>query len=209
MSIKNRFRDVILSFYLYNEYRGYTQLYRLLGLLRKRRSHEVALISAVSRHADDERKHYLLFRDYFLHEKRMPFDVGRATGFFDILARTIVGKSTEQIGEEAMATDRKLFADLCRTIVVTEKRGLRQVDALLANRFFGEHPRLKQIFLVIRMDEPYHFEPYERWLNEAGERPAGHAEHFWEVFWHYVITLCVFPLYFFNPLARRRTAFPE
>lgn len=207
--VVRRIQDVILSFYLFNEFRGYVQLDRLVNTLQRLRPEESDFVSEIAKHAADERKHYVLFCQYFRHENRMPFKVGMETGYFDLLAKTFLGKGTDSLSEEAIARDNVTFARLCRTVVTTEKRGIKQIDALLASPWFTHHPHLRQIFMVIRKDEPSHFEPYEAWLKKNNQRPPGLWEGLWERVWHYAIALFVFPYYLLNPFAKRCEKFPD
>ena len=52
----DRFREALLSIYLYNEHRGYTQLERLERALRMHRPEQAELAAFVHHHAGDERR---------------------------------------------------------------------------------------------------------------------------------------------------------
>jgi hypothetical protein len=64
----NRFYDVLLSVYLYNEKRGFLYLDQLLAAFEKKYPGEAQLIAAIRKHAADERHHHSLFQAYFQSE---------------------------------------------------------------------------------------------------------------------------------------------
>lgn len=194
--LRRRFLDLVISVYLYNEYRGFLQLERdLIPALEKDPTTDPRFLAGVKKHAADERKHYRLFQGWFRSHGRMPFDVGRSIGYFDILVRVLQGTPER-------------FASLCRAVVVTEVRGIKQIDWMLRWRVLRRDARLHRIFKVIRRDEPSHYGPYERWLAERGERGPGWWEAAADRVVHWTIAALVIPALFLNPRLRRIRAFP-
>ncbi len=61
-AFRERYLDVLASIYLYNEYRGYTSLDRVLEAVRARCPDEPAFQAEIAKHRNDERTHYLMFR---------------------------------------------------------------------------------------------------------------------------------------------------
>ena len=50
------------SIYIYNEYRGYTSIDRVLEAVAARCPDDAVFIAAIQKHCADERKHYMMFR---------------------------------------------------------------------------------------------------------------------------------------------------
>lgn len=204
-----RFQELLLSVYLYNEYRGCLQLEsELIPLLKKDSRFPRDFVSSVEKHASDERRHYRMFQGWFRERGKMPFAVGRLTGYFDVLAAWLVGKRRTGSAEAIVASDER-FAALCRSIVLTERRGIAQLDAMLRWGAVRRDPRLVRIFETIRRDEPSHFLPYEGWLAERGLPGPGWSERAVDRLVHYGIALFVIPLLYFNPFLRRLDRFAE
>lgn len=187
---QRRFLDILASIYIYNEYRGYTSIDRVLGAVRARRPNEAAFVAAVEKHRRDERKHFLMFRRYFEQLGRMPFAVDRSVGHIDRLIRLTFGCTIEDLDTEAVTADGALFMKLCRIIMITEIRGMNQLDLILEDRVVRTDPALVKIFTVIRKDEPSHWTPYRDWLAEhnggaprLNERAADFLVHRSLVFW--------------------------
>lgn len=105
--------------------------------------------------------------------------------------------------EEIVARD-ELFERLCRVISLTEQRGYRQVEELLANRFVRSDPALVRIFEVIKRDEPSHWAPYDGWLREHAKREPKWWERAVDGFIHSELLLLKLPILFLNPFVRRR-----
>ena len=61
-AFRTRYLDVLASIYLYNEFRGYTSLDRVLEALRERCPDEPEFQAEIAKHRADERKHYVMFR---------------------------------------------------------------------------------------------------------------------------------------------------
>ncbi len=203
-----RFKQLVLSVYLYNEWRGFLQLERdLIPALEKPGDCPPAFLAEVKKHAADERKHYFLFKEYFRKRGVMPFRVGRAVGYFDFLSRLLVGKPSND-SAAGIVRDRKRFADLCRAVVVTEHRGIQQVDAILRWPSFRRDHYLLRIFRIIRRDEPSHYLPYEAWLKKNHQPLPSLRDRVVDVAVHYSIAVLVIPFLFLNPVLPRLKRFP-
>lgn len=202
----DRFLDLVVSVYLYNEYRGYVQLDRLVRLLEERGAFP-EMLAALRQHASDERKHYRMFVGYFTARGKRPYEVSSWVGYFDTLAHLFLGRPTEDWGEELL--EPRNFARLCRVVSVTERRGIRQVKWMLRWRALRKRPKLRSIFAVIEKDEPNHFLPYESWLRHRGFRLPGRLDRGVDVCLHYGIAALLFPLGLFNPFLGRMTTYPH
>ncbi len=204
-----RYLDVLGSIYLYNEHRGYTAIDRVLEAVRARSPEANDLIADIARHRADERKHYLMFRRWFEHRRSAPLAVDRAFGHIDRFVEIMFGSSIARLDTLSLVNRDDLFARLCRVISLTERRGYRQVETLLANRVVRSDPVLVRIFEVIRKDEPSHWAPYEAWLKAHARRTA----HWWEravdSFIHAELLFVKLPFLFLNPWIRRRSAWPD
>ena len=181
-SFRDRYLEVLASVYLYNEHRGYTALDRVLEAVRARCPDDHAFIAAIEKHRRDEEKHYTMFRRWFEHRGTMPLALDRSVGHIDRFIFKAFGCEIDALDTEGVIADGQAFEKLCRVIVLTEQRGLRQVEILLANRFVLSDPLLTRIFTVIHRDEPDHFLPYEGWLQREGRTSARWQER-WTDFW--------------------------
>lgn len=202
---QRRFLDVLASIYIYNEHRGYSSIDRVLEAVYARHPDADWFISAVEKHRRDERKHYLMFRNYFEQIGRMPFAVDRSCGHIDRLIYLTFGCSIDELDTDAVIADDELFFKLCRIIMITEIRGMNQLDVLLEDKMVRSDERLVKIYEVIRKDEPSHWMPYREWLdrNDGGdpkwnEVAADKAVHVSLVFWKV-------PTLLLNPALKRRT----
>ncbi len=187
---QRRFLDILASIYIYNEHRGYSCIDRVLEAVYARHPDEKPFIAAVEKHRRDERKHYLMFRRYFETLGRMPFLVDRSCGHIDRLIRLTFGCGIDDLDTDAVTADDRLFQKLCRIIMITEIRGMNQLDIILEDRMVKSDPKLTKIFTVIRKDEPSHWTPYRDWLAAHGggaprfnERAADFLVHRSLVFW--------------------------
>lgn len=203
-----RYYDVLASVYLYNEYQGYRGLERLLAAVRQRYPQEAEFIAAVAKHTDDERKHYLMFKHFFESQGRMPLAVDRTCGYIDQFVLLIFGRALEDLDEEQILQDEELFFKLCRLVMMTEFRGMQQVDVLLRSGLIHQNPLLMRIFRVIERDEPSHCFPYQRWLEQRGSHLPGFEEKFTDIWIHYSLMLLKIPLVFLNTRMRRLATFP-
>jgi hypothetical protein len=204
--VADRFRELVLSVYLYNEWRGYRQLEDdLIPNLEGRPEFAGEFLAGVRKHAADERKHYRMFQGWFAERGRMPYAVGPSVAYFDTLASWLVGRSKQP--DQMLAPER--FARLCRAVVTTERRGIQQLDAMLRWRTVREDARLKRVLEVIRVDEPSHYGPYEKWLEANGHRGPRLREKLVDFCVHYGIAVLVLPALFFNPRLKRLTAYAQ
>ena len=171
-SAKRRFLDILASIYIYNEHRGYSSIDRVLQAVYARHPGEHDFIAAVEKHRRDERKHYLMFRHYFEQRGYMPYQVDITCGHIDRLIRLTFGCGIDELNTDAVTADDELFFKLCRIIMITEIRGMNQLDVILEDKIVGADDALVSIFKVIRKDEPSHWMPYRDWLaNHNGGDP--------------------------------------
>ncbi|MFN0158783.1 MAG: ferritin-like domain-containing protein [Bacteroidota bacterium] len=204
---RSRYYDVLASVYIYNEYQAYTSLERLLAAIKEKYPNDSTFIHAVSKHTQDERKHYRMFKSYFEHENRMPLAVDSMYGYIDQFVKWIFGRTLEELNERQILESDDLFFKLCRVIMMTEFRGMKQVDVLLRSGIVQRHPSLLRIFKVIEHDEPSHCFPYKRWLEERGAHLPGFEERFTDLWVHYSLMLVTMPILFLNVQSRRLAVF--
>jgi hypothetical protein len=204
-----RYVDVLGSIYIYNEHRGYTAKDRVLEGVRARAPDDVELIAAIERHRADERKHYVMFRRWFERRGVKPLSVDRAFGHIDRFIEIMFGRSIDGLDTEQVVDSDRLFERLCRVIVLTEKRGYRQVEILLANRYVRSDPILMRIFGIIQKDEPSHWAPYEGWLRQHGKRDPKWWERAVDGFVHSELLFLKLPFLFLNPWIGRRTRWAD
>lgn len=196
--VRSRYLDVLASVYIYNEHRGYTSLDRVLEAVRARCPDNPAFIAEVEKHRADERKHYVMFKRYFELQGRMPLTVGKTCGHIDHFIERIFGCSIDELDTEAIIADGDEFEKLCRVIMLTEQRGMWQVDELLKNRFVLSDPVLVKIFNIVRKDEPSHWMPYEAWLKTNGRVTAKWRERMTDFWIHKSLMLAKLPAVFLN-----------
>jgi len=203
--LSRRYLDILASIYIYNEHRGYSSLDRVLEAVRARCPDDRAFIAEVEKHRADERRHYVMFRRYFEARGETPYAVDRTCGHIDRLIRLTFGCHIDDLDTAAVVADGRLFNRLCRIIMITEQRGMRMVDTLLASRLVRSDRALTKIFRVVERDEPSHWMPYDAWLaRHDGGRPrlGERLADFWV---HVSLVLAKLPLLYLNPrLARRR-----
>ncbi len=202
-----RLHDVIASVYLYNEYTGYVELDKLLEALREKYPREHEFIRAVEKHRDDERKHYLMFRNYFKKRDRYPFEIGPTYGYVDLFINHIFKQPIEDLDRDVILENERLFFKMCRLIMMTEFRGMRQVDRLLKSPFFNQDQTLYRIFKVIERDEPSHCYPYQYWLSKHGSQLPQFQERITDLWIHYSLLLFKIPFLYLNPRLSRQTSF--
>ena len=207
--MRDRYRDVVASIYLYNEHRGYTALDRVLAATRARCPDEAEFIAAVASHRDDERKHYMMFKRWFERQGRMPLVVDRACGHIDHFVELVFRCRIDELDTAAVIADGKAFERLCRVIMLTEQRGLAQVEILLRNRIVCEDHVMKRIFTIIHADEPSHFLPYQHWLERHGKARAHWNERMADWAIHKLLMLVKLPTLFFHSGATRLAAWPD
>jgi hypothetical protein len=203
--LRRRYLDILASIYIYNEHRGYSSLDRVLEAVRARCPDDHEFIAQVEKHRADERKHYVMFRRYFEARGEAPYAVDRTCGHIDRLIRLTFGCHIDDLDTAAVVADGSLFNKLCRVIMITEQRGMRVVDVLLASRLVRTDRSLIKIFRVVERDEPSHWMPYEAWLAaHDGGRPRP-FERIADTWVNLSLVLAKLPLLYLNPrLARRR-----
>ncbi len=204
----DRYSRVLASVYLYNEYRGYTELERLLGALQEKYPSEHEFIAAVGKHTEDERKHYLMFRHYFESRGEMPLEVGSSSGYIDRLVGMIFGTNLDDLNTKEMVADDNKFFRLCRLIMITEFRGMKQVETILNSRLIRSNEELQRIFKIIERDEPSHWRPYQKWLRTHNSDEVTFRERTTDFITHYTLVIIKLPILFCNPLGKRRKEFP-
>jgi hypothetical protein len=203
--LRRRYLDVLASIYIYNEYRGYTSLDRVLLAVRARCPEEAGFIAEVEKHRADERKHYVMFKRYFEHRGVMPLSVDKSCGHIDRFIERIFGCSIDTLDTDAIIADATLFEQLCRVIMLTEQRGMRQVGALLSSRLVKSDPVLLRIFKIIEKDEPSHWQPYERWLRAHGKSTSTLRERNTDYWIHKSLLWIKLPALFFSRRTPRDT----
>ncbi|WP_245647756.1 ferritin-like domain-containing protein [Novosphingobium lentum] len=200
---------MLASIYIYNEYRGYTSLDRVLEAVRARCPDEAEFIAAVEKHRADERKHYLMFKRWFERQGRMPLKVDRTCGHIDRFIEGVFGCTIEELDTAAIIADGDQFEQLCRVIMLTEQRGMRQVDVLLENRHVKSDPVMSKIFRIVEKDEPDHWLPYFHWLTRQGRVTAKWRER-WTDYWiHKSLMLAKLPAIFVNRANPRLDVWPD
>ena len=208
-AFRDRFTHVVASVYLYNEYTGWKGLERLLEAVKTRMPGETEFISVIAKHAADERKHYFLFRRYFQNEGRMPLRVDSTFGYVDQFIQLIFRRPLDRLDPAAILSDEREFFRMCRLIMMTEFRGMKQVAALLGNRLIRRHPELMKIYRVIEQDEPSHCLPYQRWLESKGGHQPGWKERVTDLWIHYSLVVLKIPLLFLRRSTPRLAEFPD
>ena len=196
--VRSRYLDVLASVYIYNEHRGYTSLDRVLEAVKAHCPDNAHFIAEVEKHRADERKHYVMFKRYYELQRRMPLTVGRTCGHIDHFIERVFGCTIDELDTEAIIADPAEFEKLCRVIMLTEQRGMQQLDILLKNRFVLSDPVLVKIFKIIRKDEPSHWQPYEVWLNQNNKATATLRERMTDFWIHKSLTLAKLPAIFFH-----------
>ena len=204
-----RYLDLLGSIYIYNEHRGYTALDRVLEAVRQRSPDDHAFIAAVEEHRADERKHYLMFRRWYEKRGQMPLFVDRTCGHIDRFVEIMFGSTIDRLDTHAVIANDDLFEKLCRVISLTEKRGYKQVEILLAHPLVRQDGGLMKIFRIIKQDEPSHWEPYDGWLRANGKREPKWWERAVDTFIHSELLFLKLPALFLNLGMRRRMAWAD
>ncbi|AKM09691.1 hypothetical protein [Croceicoccus naphthovorans] len=206
---RERYLDLLGSIYLYNEHRGYTAIDRVLDAIRARSPDDHVLIAAVERHRADERKHYDMFRRWFELRGAMPLSVDRTCGHIDRFVEIMFRKRIDDLDTQKVIDDDGQFEKLCRVISLTEQRGFRQVEILLAHPLVRDDKVLMKIFAIIHRDEPSHWAPYDGWLKANGKRDPKWWERAVDTFIHSELLFLKLPALFVNPFVRRRGDWPD
>ena len=208
-AFRARFLDVLASIYIYNEHRGYTSLDRVLEAVRARCPDDPAFIAEVEKHRADEHKHYRMFRRWYELQGRMPLKVDRTCGHIDHFIQRMFRCTIDELDTQGIVADPAKFEQLCRVIMLTEQRGMRQVEILLTNGHIRSDKALKRIFEVVEKDEPDHYLPYQRWLTRNGRVTARWRER-WADYWiHKTLMLVKLPAVFLNRNTPRLASWPD
>ncbi|OYW16622.1 MAG: hypothetical protein B7Z39_00075 [Novosphingobium sp. 12-64-8] len=208
-AFRARFLDVLASIYLYNEHRGYTALDRVLEAVRARCPDDAAFIAAIAKHRADERKHYVMFKRWFETQGKMPLAVDSTCGHIDRFIFKVFGCSIDELDTQGVIASADEFEQLCRVIMLTEQRGMRQVEILLKNPHILSDKVMTRIFRIVEKDEPDHWMPYESWLKANGRVTARWRER-WADFWiHKSLMLVKLPALFLNRATPRMASWPD
>lgn len=199
---------VLLSVYLYNEYRGFTQLERLRDAFKKIYPLETEMIAAIDQHAADEKRHFLMFKRLFSQANQMPLRVGHGVGYVDRFLMTAFGKSADQISLSEIAANHEMLHRLFRVIMMTEARGLRQVQRLLGMKWIKKTPNIAAVFRVIEGDEPSHAAPYESWLAKRNAHTPGIREQLEDLWIHVSLTWVRIPFLYLTLWHPRLSSLP-
>ena len=208
-AFRDRYLDLLASVYLYNEHRGYTSLDRVLDAVRRRCPDESGFIAEIEHHCADERKHYHMFRRWFERQGRMPLAMGHDVGHIDRFIFRMFGCEIDELDTAAVTVSPADFEKLCRVIMLTEQRGFRQVEILLANRWVRSDPIMTRIFQVVHRDEPSHFLPYQNWLERQGCATALWQERLTDFWIHRRLLFGRLPALFLDPALPRLSRWPH
>lgn len=206
--ITKRYLDLLCSVYIYNEHRGYTGLDRILTAIRETHAADDPFIAKVEKHRADEHKHYVMFKRWFERRGEMPYEVGR-TGQIDGIIQMFFGRDIEALDTNPFLANEAKFAQLCRAIILTERRGMQQVEEFLASPAVQTDPHLVKIFKVVERDEPSHWEPYEEWLRAHGYPESRRRERLADALAYVATVFAKFPFMLANPRLPRRTDWPD
>ncbi|MBL0021367.1 MAG: ferritin-like domain-containing protein [Sphingomonadales bacterium] len=204
-----RYLDVLASVYIYNEHRGYTSLDRVLEAVCARCADNSAFIAEVQKHRADERKHYMMFKRYYELRGTLPLSVDRTCGHIDRFIERIFGCTIDDLDTDAVIVRPELFEQLCRVIMLTEQRGMKQVEILLRNRIVRSDPTLVRIFKIIERDEPSHWMPYHGWLVAQDKLTATWRERMTDFWIHKSLMLAKLPSLFVNTATPRMARWPD
>lgn len=207
--LRRRYLDILASVYIYNEHRGYTSIDRVLEGVRRKYPDAADFIAQIEKHRRDERQHYLMFRRYFEALGAMPYLVDNTCGHIDRLIRLTFGCGIDDLETDRLINDDALFDRLCRVIMLTEMRGMRQVEILKKSRLMTSDRALVKIFRVIERDEPSHWAPYQGWIERHQGRMPSLAERLADAWVHRSLILFKLPLLYLNPWLRRRTTWQD
>lgn len=206
---RSRYLELLGSIYIYNEHRGYTAIDRVLDAVRERSPGDHAFITAIERHRADERKHYLMFRRWFMRRGVMPVSVDRTCGHIDRFVEIMFRSTIDDLDTQTVIANEHLFERLCRVISLTEQRGHRQVGILLRHPIVRRDNGLMKIFRIVEKDEPSHWAPYEAWLKANGKRQPRWWERAVDRFIHSELLFLKLPVLFLTPRLQRCTEWPD
>lgn len=208
-AFRRRYLDVLASIYIYNEHRGYTSIDRVLEAVRVRCPDDHVFIAAIEKHRADERKHYTMFRRWFELQGKMPLQVDRALGHIDRFVEIIFGHTIDELDTQKVIDSGELFERLCRVIMLTEMRGMWQVEKLLRSPLIKHDPVMLKIFRIVEKDEPSHWMPYRDWLIRTNRPQAKWTERLTDFWIHRELLFLKIPVLFLNPWLPRRTGWAD
>ena len=206
---RQRYLDVLGSIYIYNEFRGYTALDRVLEAVRLRCPDDLDFQAEIEKHRADEEKHYRMFRRWFERQGRMPLVVDRGVGHIDRFIQWVFRCTIDELDTARIVASPDEFERLCRVIMLTEQRGFAQVEIILKNKLIMSDPVMKKIFEIVHRDEPDHFLPYQRWLERQGRATAKWNERAADFCIHKVLMLAKLPALFLDAGRERMTHWPD
>ncbi len=209
LAFRERYLDVLASIYLYNEFRGYTSLDRVIEAVKLRCPDDHDFQAEIAKHRADEHKHYVMFRRWFERQGRMPLKVDNSCGHIDRFIQWIFGCTIEELNTADVVADAAEFEQLCRVIMLTEQRGFAQVEILLKNRIVRSDPVMAKIFQIVHRDEPDHFLPYQRWLERHGKAAARLNERAADWCIHKALMLAKLPSLFLDAGTPRLKRWPD
>ncbi|MBX9897916.1 MAG: hypothetical protein K2Y17_08475 [Qipengyuania sp.] len=94
--------------------------------------------------------------------------------------------------------------------MITEQRGMAQVEALPRNPHIVADKAMKRFFEVVERDEPSHWKRYDAWLRAHGRRLKPTWRERWSDSWiHKSLILAKLPAVFLNRGNPRPTAWPD
>ena len=139
----------------------------------------------------------------------MPLAVDRTCGHIDHFIQKMFGCTIEELDTQAIMADAREFEKLCRVIMLTEQRGMRQVEMLLRNPHVRSNKAMRRIFEVVEKDEPDHWKPYQAWLHAHHCETSRWRER-WADYWiHKTLMLIKLPALFLHRAAPRLSAWPD
>src|SRR5436190_9749288 len=113
-AFRERYLEVLGSIYIYNEFRGYTSLDRVLEAVRARCPDDHAFQAEIEKHRADEHKHYGMFRRWFERAGKMPLQVDRGVGHIDRFIQWVFRCTIEELDTHRIVTEPDEFERLCR-----------------------------------------------------------------------------------------------
>jgi hypothetical protein len=135
----------------------------------------------------------------------MPLKLDRKFGHIDRFIELMFGVTIDRLDTTEVIARDELFERLCRVISLTEQRGYKQVEILLAHPIVKTDPVLLKIFEIIKKDEPSHWAPYDGWLRKHAKRDPKWWERAVDTFIHSELLFLKLPVLFLNPFIKRRT----
>jgi len=121
----------------------------------------------------------------------------------------VFGCPIDELDTQGVIASADEFEQLCRVIMLTEQRGMRQVEILLKNPHVLSDKVMTRIFRIVEKDEPDHWIPYESWLTANGRVTARWRER-WADFWiHKSLMLVKLPALFLKRSTPRMARWPD